>query len=88
VLLNGVGDEIAIGAIVEHLSMERARHERNGEYAAFEAHGHAVLDDGAQDAFFLRISSVARAHPVPRSPGSAPSAAGRAGTDARSTEVL
>src|SRR5262249_19773866 len=48
VLLPGVGDALAIGAIVEHLAMERASHERDGEHAAFEAHGHAVLDDGAQ----------------------------------------
>src|SRR5262249_61740179 len=53
VLLHGVGDEIAIGAVVEHLAMEGARHERHGEHAAFEADGHAMLDDGAEEGLLL-----------------------------------
>src|SRR5215470_11821245 len=53
VLLHGVGDEVTIGSIVEHLAMERARYERDGEHTAFEAHGNAVLDDGTQQRLLL-----------------------------------
>ena len=53
VLLDGVGDDVAVGAIVEHLAVKRTGHEPDGEHAAFEPQRHAVLDDRAQERLLL-----------------------------------
>src|SRR6266536_2925277 len=53
VLLDSVGDDVAIGAIVEHFAVKRTGHEPDGEHAAFEPQGHSVLDDGAEQRLFL-----------------------------------
>ena len=53
VLLHGVGNDVAVGAVIEHLAMKRAGSEPDRQDAAFQPQRYTVLNDGAQKGFPL-----------------------------------